>query len=80
MMSDQQFTFAEQAVQEHAPSCGQGHDWHPTIIIGYFQCAHCSKLAACKACVSKVRGKALPGYCRQHQHLRIPEMEQEVLG
>ncbi len=33
-MSNQQHTFAEQASQEHTPSCGQGHDWQPTIIIG----------------------------------------------
>ena len=79
-MSNQQYTFAERALQEHAPSCGQGHDWQPTIIIGYFQCARCSKLAACRVCVSRVRGKAMIGYCQAHQHLRTPEMEQEVLG
>ncbi len=79
-MSNQQLSFTEQALQEHAPSCSQRHDWHPTIIIGYFQCARCSKLATCKACVSKVRGKAMIGYCRAHQHLRTPDTEQEVLG
>jgi hypothetical protein len=80
MMSDQHLPCAEQAVQEHAPSCDKGHDWHPPIILGYFQCVLCHRLAACTVCVSKVRGKALSGYCRAHQHLRTPEMEQEVLG
>ena len=79
-MSHQQHTFPEQARQEHIPLCGQGHDWQPTIIIGYFQCVHCSKLAACKVCISTVRGKPLLGYCQTHQHLRTPETEQEVLG
>ena len=79
-MSNQQCTFAELALQEHAPSCSQGHAWRPTIVIGYFQCTRCNKLAACKACVSKVRGKAMIGYCSVHQHLRTPETEQEVLG
>lgn len=79
-MSNQQFTFAEHPLQRHTPSCGQGHDWQPTIIIGYFQCTRCSKLAACKVCVSKVRGKAMIGYCQAHQRLRTPETEQEVLG
>ena len=80
MISDQHLPCAEQAVQEHAPSCDQGHNWHPTIILGYFQCARCRRLAACTACVSRVRGKAMPGYCRAHQHLRTPDTEQEVLG
>lgn len=79
-MSNQQHTFAEQALQEHAPLCDQGHAWQPTIIIGYFQCARCSKLAACAVCISRVRGKATIGYCQAHQHLRTPETEQEVLG
>ncbi len=79
-MSNQQHIFAEQALQEHAPSCCQGHDWQPTIIIGYFQCASCSKLAACKVCVSKVRGGALVGFCQAHQQLRTSDSEQEVLG
>ena len=79
-MSNQQHAFAEQVVHEQAPSCGQGHDWQPTIIIGYFQCARCSKLAACKACVSTVRGRALVGYCQRHQQLRTLDSEQEVLG
>jgi hypothetical protein len=79
-MSNQQHAFAEQALQKPAPACGQGHDWQPTIIIGYFQCARCSKLAACKACVSTVRGRALVGYCQAHQQLRTPDSEQEVLG
>ncbi len=61
-------------------TCAQGHHWQPTIFLGYFQCAHCKKLAACSACVSKVRGKALSGYCQAHQHLRTPETAQEVLG
>jgi hypothetical protein len=79
-MSNQQYTFAERALQEHAPSCGQGHDWQPTIIMGYFQCTRCSKLAACRVCVSKVRGKAMIGYCQAHQDPRNPEMAQEALG
>ena len=78
-MSNQQLEFPEQTLQEHALSCNHGHDWQPTIILGYFQCARCKKLAACKACVSKVRGKAMIGYCRAHQHLRTPDTEQEVL-
>lgn len=80
MMSDQRLPLTEQAAQEEIFSCTQGHDWHPTIILGYFECARCHRLAACTACVSKVRGKALPGYCRQHQYLRTSELEQEVLG
>ncbi len=79
-MSNQQHACAEQIVQEQASSCRQGHDWQPTIIIGYFQCTRCSKLAACKACVSTVRGRALVGYCQRHQYLRTPDSEQEVLG
>ena len=80
MMSDQPLPCAEQVVMEHAPSCDQGHDWHPTIILGYFQCVRSPRLAACTVYVSKVRGKALSGYCRAHQHLRTPDTEQEVLG
>lgn len=79
-MSNQQHTFAEHALQEHAPSCCQEHDWQSIIIIGYFQCACCNKLGACKICVSKVRGRALVGYCQTHQQLRTPDSEQEVLG
>ena len=63
MMSDQHLPCAEHVVLEHAPSCDEGHNWHPTIILGYFQCARCRRLAACTACVSRVRGKAMPGYC-----------------
>ncbi|HJT59421.1 MAG TPA: hypothetical protein VJ761_23130 [Ktedonobacteraceae bacterium] len=74
-------THVEPAVQPHAPACSTvGHLWHPTIILGYFQCSRCSTLAACVACVAKVRGKALPGYCQAHRHLRTCEMEWEVLG
>ncbi len=65
---------------EYTPSCAQGHAWQSTIILGYFQCAHCKKLAACQACVSKVRSKALIGYCRAHLSLRTPVTSQEVLG
>ncbi len=61
-------------------TCIQGHDWQPTIIIGYFQCTRCQKLAACQACVSKVRGRTLVGYCRAHKSLRSAETTQEVLG
>jgi hypothetical protein len=68
------------AEHEPTPSCAQGHHWQPTIFLGYFQCAHCKKLAACSACVSQVRGKALIGYCQAHQHLRTLETAQEVLG
>jgi hypothetical protein len=80
MMSDQHLPLTKQAVQEEISSCTQGHNWHPTIILGYFQCARCHRLAACTACVSRVRGKAMPGYCRAHEHLRTPGTEQEVLG
>jgi hypothetical protein len=79
-MSNQQLPFAEHGLHEYAPLCSQGHAWQPTIILGYFQCARCNTLAACKVCVSKVRGKAMIGYCQAHQHLRIPETEQEVFG
>jgi hypothetical protein len=79
-MSDQYLPFAEHIVQELTPSCDERHDWRPTIILGYFQRACCNRLAACKVCISKVRGKAAIGYCRTHQHLRTPETEQEVLG
>ena len=64
---------------DHTVSCVQGHFWQPTIFLGYFQCAHCKKLAACQACVSKVRSKALIGYCRAHLSLRTP-VTSEVLG
>jgi hypothetical protein len=57
-----------------------GHHWQATIILGYFQCSCCNKLAACLACVPKVRGRAMPGYCQAHRHLRAPETPQEVLG
>ena len=80
MMSDQHLPFSEQAVQEHTPSCDHGHDWQPSIILGYFQCARCHQVAACTACVSKVRSRAITGYCRAHQHLRTSGTEQEVLG
>ena len=80
MMSDQHLPITEQAVQKHVPSCDHRHDWQPTIILGYFQCARCHRLAACTACISRVRGKALLGYCRAHQHLRTPGTEREVLG
>jgi hypothetical protein len=79
-MSDQQFTFATGTAQEQPPSCSQRHSWQPTIIIGYFQCTCCGALAACQVCVSKVRGKAMIGYCPVHQHLRTAETTQEVLG
>ncbi len=46
MMSEQHLPFAEQTVQEHIPSCDQKHDWHPTIILGYFQCARCKQHTA----------------------------------
>ncbi len=61
-------------------TCTQGHEWRPTIIIGYFHCVRCHTLAACHVCVSKMRGKPLVGMCQQHQHLRIPETHQEVLA
>ena len=62
--------------------CTQGHEWQPTMIIGYFQCIRCHTLAACHACVSKVRGQGtLVGTCQAHQHLESFQMlPQEVLG
>jgi hypothetical protein len=62
------------------PLCAQGHDWQPTVIIGHFQCARCHTLAACRACVAKVRSRALGGYCQTHLSLRSSDTEQEVLG
>ena len=57
-----------------------GHAWQPTIILGYFQCRRCHTLAACVACVSKVRGNALPGYCPTHRHLWSCQTAWEILG
>jgi hypothetical protein len=71
---------AEPPFKKGSNACTQGHAWQPTIILGYFQCACCSRLAACKVCVSRVRGKAMIGYCQAHQHLRTPDNEEEVLG
>ena len=74
-------TRTEPTAPANADSCDTaGHVWQPTIILGYFQCARCSTLAACVACVSRVRSKALPGYCQAHRQLRSREMQQEVLG
>ena len=80
-MTTSRLTHAEPAVQPPAHACNStGHDWQPTIIVGYFLCGHCNKLAACVACVSNVRGNPVRGYCQTHQHLRTCETEQEVLG
>ena len=80
-MNTPSLTHAEPAMQANAHAYKTaGHAWQPTIILGYFQCSHCSELAACVVCVSKVRGKALPGYCQAHRQLITCEMEQEVLG
>jgi len=75
-----QMTSTERALEITVNMCDQGHDWQPTIIIGYFQCLRCNTLAACCICVSKMRGKPLVGVCRQHQHLCILETHQEVLA
>ena len=80
-MTTPRLTREDPSVQPHAPTCGTlGHLWQPTIILGYFLCCRCNQLAACVACVSKVRGKAIRGYCQAHRHLRTCETEQEVLG
>lgn len=80
-MKRQSLTSTAPVIQATPHACETaGHVWHPTIILGYFQCRQCSKLAACTACVSNLRGKALPGYCQAHRHLRTPERELEVLG
>ncbi|HJT58440.1 MAG TPA: hypothetical protein VJ761_18180 [Ktedonobacteraceae bacterium] len=72
---------AESIIQVGSQTClTMGHVWEPTIILGYFLCHRCNKLAACVACVAKVRGKAIHGYCQAHRHLRTCETEQEVLG
>ncbi len=65
-----------------SPSCDKdGHDWQLTMIIGYFKCTLCDTLAACQACVSKVRGRAMVSTCRVHLHLSTSNHEhQEVLG
>ena len=73
-------TAAELALPQVVNLCDQGHTWQPTIIVGYFQCLQCNAFAACRICVSKVRGKPLVGVCQQHRHLRTPETEQEVLA
>ena len=75
-----QLISAELTLQTTANVCEQGHAWQPTIIIGYFHCVRCFTLAACRICVSKVRGKPLVGVCQQHQHLHTPETQQEVLA
>ncbi|MBV9259106.1 MAG: hypothetical protein JO215_13915, partial [Ktedonobacteraceae bacterium] len=65
---------AQQALQKLLRSCSyQGHDWQPTIIVGYFQCPRCKALAACYVCVPRPRGNPKSGLCAQHQHLRSPE-------
>src|SRR5712692_8835746 len=75
-----QLISAELTLQTTANVCEQGHAWQPTIIIGYYHCSQCNTLAACHFCVSKLRGKPLVGVCQQHQHLRTPQIKQEVLA
>ncbi len=75
-----QLTSAERALEITANVCDQGHAWQPTIIIGYFHCLRCHTFAACRICVSKMRGKPLVGVCQQHQHLHSPQTSQEVLA
>jgi hypothetical protein len=43
-------------------SCSyQGHDWQPTIIVGYFLCQRCHKLAACDCFVKLVLTQLVAG-------------------
>ena len=67
-------------VETMSSLCEQGHEWQPTIIIGYFHCSRCDALAACTICVPKLRGKPLAGVCQQHRHHSNFESEQEVLA
>jgi hypothetical protein len=60
-------------------SCDQqdnGHEWHPTIIIGYYQCSTCDALGVCTTCVSKVRGRVIAGTCQTHL-LRLAAVQAE---
>ena len=77
---NEQRTAVGPIVETIVDECTQGHTWHPTIIIGYFQCAKCHTLAACRICAPKLRGHPLVGVCQQHLHLRTPETKQEVLA
>ena len=73
-------TSAVPIVETMVNPCDQGHEWQPTIILGYFHCSRCSTVAACRICVSKIRGKPLVGVCQQHQYLGAPTTGQEVLA
>ncbi|HLQ30846.1 MAG TPA: hypothetical protein VK140_16550 [Ktedonobacteraceae bacterium] len=77
---NEQLPVVEPATETTVNACTQGHAWQPTIIIGYFHCVRCNALAACRICVSKMRGKPLVGVCQQHQHLCAPVIKQEVLA
>ncbi len=74
------FTVFELAGEPMPWPCSRGHTWHPTIIIGYFQCAGCLALAACRICAPRLRGKPLVGVCQQHQHLHAHQTGEEVLS
>lgn len=76
-MVNQQCIFAESTPRTMVTVCNQGHGWQPTVILGYFQYLRYKTLAACRICVSKVRGKPLVGFCQQH--LSTPEITEEVL-
>src|SRR6266516_6394985 len=72
---------ATKAVQRIVNSCSyQGHDWQPTIILGYFLCQRCKALAACTTCVPAPRGNPKSGLCGKHSHLRTSDHQQEVLS
>jgi len=70
----------EKALRKIANSCYQGHDWQPTIIVGYFLCQRCHKIAACRGCVPTPRGNPLLGVCNHHRFLRVSESQSEVLS
>jgi hypothetical protein len=72
---------AAKALLKIVNSCSyQGHDWQPLIIEGYFQCQRCKKLGHCRICAPNARGIPFSGVCHKHQHLRIPEHQEEVLS
>ncbi|HLI87722.1 MAG TPA: hypothetical protein VKV37_03460 [Ktedonobacteraceae bacterium] len=74
-------SLAAKALKKIVNSCrSQGHDWQPTIIVGYFLCQRCKKFAACRGCVPAPRGNPIPGLCKKHQDLQTQESQMEVLS